>query len=483
MRLYNSLTRQIEEIKPIKAGEISMYNCGPTVYWKMHVGNLRAYAAWDILHRSLLYLGYDVKRFVNFTDVGHMSNDSDFGDDKMEKSATKEGKDPLDIANHYIRTVLNDFSRMNYLNPDGTVVDPNMDIKDVSKHGWLRATDHIQEIIDFNKKIEENGFTYETDLALYFDVSKYSDYSRLSGQDLNQKLVGVRDEVNVDSGKKNPADFVLWMKNVGKYENHLMSWDSPWGVGFPGWHIECSAMGCKHLGDHFDIHTGGIDHIPVHHSNERAQNYGAFGKEVVNYWIHNEFINASTGEKLSKSLGNAVDLDEIINDGFTPMELRYHLISINYRVSLKINREALDGSKKSLQALLKRIREVYEKAEGVEGKTIEEYVSKFKNALEDNLNLSEAFAILNELLKSDKNPADIIGTVFDYDKVLALNIKETVSKQEEEIIPDEIKEILKNREEARKNKDYAKSDELRDKIASLGYKVLDTSEGQTLEKI
>jgi cysteinyl-tRNA synthetase len=491
LRLYNTLTRKVEDIVPIKANEISMYNCGPTVYWRMQIGNLRAYANWDILHRSLLYLGFKVKRVVNFTDVGHMTEDEDFGVDKIEKTALKEGKEPLDIANYYIQTVLNDFKLMNYLNPDGSVVDLSESVNKVGTHGWARATDHIQEMIDITKLIEKNGYTYETDLALYFDTSKYSDYTGLSWQKQDEKKVGVRDEVVVDPQKKNPADFVLWMKRVGKYQNHIMHWDSPWGDGFPGWHIECTAMGCKYLGDHFDIHTGGVDHIAVHHTNERAQNYAAFGHEVVNYWIHNEFITTESGDKLSKSKGNAWTLDEVIAAGFIPLDLRYLYISANYRVALKFSSKTLESAKNARLALEGRERKIAVKSvvEKAEGKILDAFVSEFKLALEDNLNMSQAFAVVSKLLASDESASDILKTVLDFDRVLGLDLQKVVDeansdKSDSKLnIDPQVEEILEERKKARADKDFVKSDELRDKLKEKGFVVKDTSEGQILEKI
>jgi cysteinyl-tRNA synthetase len=479
MKLYNSLTKKIEEIKPLKPGVITMYNCGPTVYWRMHVGNLRAYAEWDVLHRAFLYLGYDVKRVMNFTDVGHMTDDEDFGEDKVEQEASEKGKKPSEIANFYIRTVIQDFYKMNYLSPSGDIVHPDIDIHELGKYGWARATEYIDEIIEFIKKIEANDFTYETDKALYFDVTKYDDYSRMFKQDLKDKKIGAREEVEVDSQKKNPADFVLWMKKVGKYEKHIMSWDSPWGVGFPGWHIECSAMSCDILGEKFDIHTGGIDHIPIHHTNERAQNFGAFKHEVCTYWVHNEFIRTPKNEKLSKSKGNALTLDEVTQAGIEPMDLRYHYVSVNYRVPLQFNWEALEGSRRSRLSLIKKISEL--KSDGEGGNLLNDYVERFEALLKDNLNVSGVFALISELLKSNEKAADIVQTVLDFDRVLGLDLAKALKEKEQ--IPKEVEKLLEERKRARQEKDFEKSDSLRDEIAKHGFKVLDTDEGQKLERV
>ena len=256
MKLYNTIDKKVVPIKPLKKGKISIYNCGPTVYFRMHIGNIRAYVNWDILYRFLKYKGYEVERIMNMTDVGHMTSDENFGEDKVETQAQKEGKDPLDIANYYIRTVLDDFSKLNILSPKGKEVDPNMSLERLEEEGWTRATEYIDQMIDLIKKMEENGYTYETTQALYFDVTMIDNYNIFTNQSLEEKQEGVREEVGVDPEKKHPADFVLWMKRVGKYKDHIMHWNSPWGDGFPGWHIECSAMSTSVLGEYFDIHTG-----------------------------------------------------------------------------------------------------------------------------------------------------------------------------------------------------------------------------------
>ncbi len=478
MKLYNSLTKQIEDFKPLKEGEVSIYSCGPTVYSDMHVGNLRAYAEWDILHRSLLYLGYDVNRVMNFTDVGHMSDDDDFGEDKLEESASKQGIDPFEIANKYIRSVLSDFYKLNYLSPSGELLDPEIDLEELKKHNWVRATDYIDEMIDFIKKLEANGYTYETEQAVYFDVMKYEDYGKLCGQDLREKEVGVRDEGEVDEEKRNPADFVLWMKKVGKYKNHIMSWNSPWGEGFPGWHIECSAMSSNLLGEKFDIHTGGVDLIPVHHSNERAQNCGVYGHDSVRYWLHNEFIRTPKDEKLSKSRGNALTLEDIIDGGIEPMDLRFHYISVNYRTPLQFNWEVLEKSRRDRISLLNRIRDL-DVEDYSSGELLEDYVEKFKDCLRDNLNISSALALISDLLKSDEKCEDIVKTILDFDRVLGLRIYESL----QEDVSEEVKKLLEERKKAREEKDFEQSDTLRDEIAKHGFKVMDTPEGQKLEKI
>lgn len=481
MRLYSTLDRKVVEIEPIKEGEISIYNCGPTVYSRMHVGNIRAYISWDILHRALEYLGYSVKRVMNFTDVGHMTADEDFGEDKIDIAAHSSGKDPLEISNQYIRTVLEDFSNLNILSPSGEIVNTQWEIKDLDKYGWLRATSYVNEMIESIKQMEKGGYIYETDLAVYFDITKIDDYTIFTGQKLDEKNIAVRDEVEHDSKKKHPADFVLWMKRVGKYENHLMHWDSPWGDGFPGWHIECSAMGVAKLGEHFDIHTGGIDHISVHHPNERAQNIGSCGHPVVKYWVHNEFIVDSDDGKLSKSKGHAVTLPDLIGQGFDPLDLRYLFASVNYRVQLRFSHEALTGARNARLNLLNKIHTLKEKA-GDGGVLLEDFKERFMKSLSENLNMSESFAILNDLLKSKNKAEDILTTVYDFDRVLALDLQNSNSKESGDI-PSEVLDLLEQRRVVREKKDFLESDRLRDLISEYGYRVLDTSDGQILEKI
>ena len=480
MRLYSTLDRKIVDIVPNKEGKISIYSCGPTVYFRMHVGNIRAYANWDILHRTLLYLGYDVKRIMNLTDVGHMSSmddyGSDFGEDKVDRQAQREGIEPVDIANKYIDTVLKDFRALNILAPNGEEIDEKTTYKSVNRFGWTRATEYIQEMIDMIKNIEENGYTYQTEQALYFDVSKLDDYTIFTGQELSEKKVGVREEVGVDPDKKNPADFVLWMKRVGKYRDHIMNWESPWGNGFPGWHIECSTMSTEVLGEYFDIHTGGVDHIPVHHTNERAQNIGAFGHPSVKYWIHNEWLVNKDDSKLSKSEGGADTLPEIVKLGYEPMDLRYLFISINYRTKISFSTKALEGAKNARLALIRKLKELGQK----EGVRIEEYIQLIKKELENNLNISGVLAIVNDLLKSNNPKEDILATVYDIDKILGLNLKEENLKEEH--LDREIKDLLETRQEAREKKDFEESDRLRDLISEKGYQVLDTSRGQEIKK-
>lgn len=485
INLYNTLSRQKEELKPITPGTVKIYNCGPTVYNRMHLGNIRAYAEWDILHRALLFLGYKVERGINFTDVGHMSADEDFGDDKVELQSAKEGKTPKEITDYYMRTVLDDFQKLNYLNPDGTQADPDMDLDDVIKHGWLRATEHIQQMIDFVKQIEANGFTYETDQAVYFDISKYEDYTKLSRQKLEDKLIGVREEVEEDLDKKHPADFVLWMKRVGKYEKHLQHWNSPWGDGFPGWHIECSAMGCDYLGDHFDIHTGGVDHIAVHHTNERAQNFGYFKHNVVTMWMHNEFVKRTDGDKMSKSAGDTLNLEYLAKQGFEPMDLRYQLISVNYRQPMNLSIEVLQAARNARLRIIKKAK--YWAKDDSNGVIIDKYIDEFKVALADDLNMSAAMAVVHEMLNDKENSGqDLYATLLKLDEVLGLRIVDETRLTDggtEMEIPQEVLDLLEKRNTSRDSKEFELADKYRDELAEMGYKVVDEAGGSRVEKV
>jgi len=481
MKLYNTLSKKIEEVKTSSGKVVTMYNCGPTVYLRPHIGNLRAYIGWDILHRFLVYTGHTVKRVVNLTDVGHMVGDIDEGEDKVENTAKKEGKSPIEIADEYTRTVLSDFSRINILSPNGERIDPNVDLHKLKSFGWTRATEYIDEMISLIKRMENRGYTYETEQAIYFDVTKYPEYSKLSGQKIEDKKVGAREDVRIDSSKKNPADFVLWMKRVGKYENHAMHWNSPWGDGFPGWHIECSAMGISVLGEEISIHTGGIDHIAVHHSNEIAQNFGSTGKEVVKMWVHNEFLVSKEGDKLSKDKGNSINLDQVILLGYDPMDLRYLLGSVNYRIPLRFSKKALLGARNARMRIINRLTEIKDKSRDRNGEILLDYKSKFIDALNNNLNVSEAYAILAGLLKSDEEPENILATVYDFDKVFGLNLKESVDMVISKI-PDRVEELLERRKRARASGDYNLSDDMRDEIEKLGYSVLDTPNGQEVKK-
>lgn len=493
VNIYNTPDKKRVPLEPHEIGKITMYSCGPTVYNTVHIGNLRSILNFDVVSRSLRYLGYDLKRVVNFTDVGHMSSDSDFGEDKVERQAQAENSQPKQIANKYITSVVQSFKKLNILNPNGTEIQEEIDVENISKEqwanlGWARATDYIEEMIELIKLIESNGHTYQTEQALYFDVSTFPQYANFSGQKLDEKQVAVREEVKGDPNKKHPADFVLWMKRHGKYQNHMMHWNSPWGDGFPGWHIECSAMGWKLLGEYIDIHTGGTDLIPTHHSNEIAQNFGAFKHNLVKYWIHNEFVYNSTGDKLSKSKHNAFTLKEIEELNISLMGLRWYYLTSSYRAPMSFSIDSLKSSEKSYLNIISKLKEINN---GKVGEVSEEYIEKFKDALCDNFNTPKVLALVNEIVKSKLKPEDILSTIFEFDKVLGLDIQKTVLNSEtqkkelsvSEIQDLSIKELLIKREQARNEKNWNESDKLRDELLQKGYQVLDKPNGQYVVKI
>jgi cysteinyl-tRNA synthetase len=464
MKIYNTLNRKTEEFKPVKKGKVKMYNCGPTVYWHMHVGNLRAYAFVDVFRRTLDYLGYGVTQVMNLTDVGHLTED-DEESEKMEIQAKKEKKTVWEVADYYIDSVKSDFKKMNYHMPDHLV----------------RATDVIKEIIETVKKIEENGFTYETKEALYYDVTMMPEYTKLQGgQKLEDKKVGVREEVNVDLDKKHPADFALWLKAVGKYKDHIMRWDSPWGVGFPGWHIECSTIGMKYLGEKIDIHTGGEDHPPIHHTNERAQNYGVTGKKVVNYWVHNAFMLIDSG-KMSKSLGNVYNLSDVEKKGFDPMDLKYFYLTANYRTKQNFTWDNLKSSQIARKSLVSRVNKLKDLSLEKKGKIDEKYKKEFTEALEDDLNTPLGLSVIWQMMKDmNMKYEDKLSTILDFDLVLGLRLKEYPSINDPEF-EKEIDEKIIERNEARKNKDWKKADEIRFELQRKGVKIEDDNVGTSWE--
>ncbi len=455
MKIYNSLTRKKEELTS-QNNIIKMYTCGPTVYYFPHIGNMRAYIFMDLLRKSLKYCGFKIEGVMNITDVGHLVSDSDEGEDKMEIAAKRENKDPYEIAKFYTDCFIKDTSRLNIELPEHIA----------------KATQHIDEMIDFIKKLKEKGYTYIIDDGVYFDVQKFKGYGQLSGKDLS--AVG-ESRIDENNQKHHPFDFALW-KFVP--ENHIMKWNSPWGVGCPGWHIECSAMGEKYLGNSIDIHTGGIDHKPIHHENEIAQNDAKEGKRVVKNWMHVEFLQVDGG-KMSKSLGNLYTLDDLIKKGYSPLDFRYMNLLTHYRKALNFTFESLDASASALKSLKNLVLE----HKGAHNKTKEEvlksYEDQFVAAISDDLNIPLALGVLWKMLKSEKKSKDIFLLAEKFDSIFSLDLgKET--KLEE--IPEEILNLANQRKIARENKDYAKSDEIRNLISSKGYTILDTKEGFEIKK-
>ena len=465
MKLYNTMSKRIEEFKPIKENEVSMYACGPTVYNYAHIGNLRTYIFEDILKRALMYFGYNVKHVMNVTDVGHLASDSDTGDDKMELGALREGKSIWDLAGFYWDAFKSDIRQLNIIEPDI----------------WCRATDHIAQQINMVAALEAAGYTYRIEDGVYFDTSKLSDYGKLAKLNIEGLKAGSR--VDMVSGKRNITDFALW-KFSPTDKKRLMEWDSPWGIGFPGWHIECSAMAMEYLGDEIDIHCGGVDHIPIHHTNEIAQVESLTGKQWVKYWLHGEFLVLDNDEKMSKSGENFSTLSSLTKAGIDPLTYRYFCLNASYRKQLTYRWDAIQAAEKSYgnlkEAMVSLKKSLDVKKEPVINK---KYNDIFKEAISSDLNIPKALGIMWNLIK-DGNLADDekYWTAVDMDRVFGLGLNELEESVGEEIIPDEIKEIAEERARARKEKNWALSDKLRDKMNTMGFTVEDTAEGQKVKK-
>ena len=453
---YNTLTHSKEKFSPINKEEVRIYSCGPTVYKDATIGNMRTNIFQDTLRRTLEYNGFKVKQAMNITDVGHLVSDGDEGEDKMIKSARQEGKETLEIANYYTKLFFKDLENL------------NIEIPEII----CKATDNIEDMLKAVEDLVKRGYAYETSSAIYFDISKLDKYPILSNLDIENQKAGAR--VEVDKEKRNPHDFAVWIKAP---ENHLMKWNSPWGPSYPGWHIECSVMSKKYLGEVFDIHTGGIDLIPTHHENEIAQSKGMCGKVPANYWMHGEFLLINGG-KMSKSLGNVYLLQDIIDRGYEPLVYKLFCYSIQYRKKLNFTWEGMDSAKISLD----RLREAYQKhlngTDEIDENILEQYKNNFNEAINDDLNMPVAMSVVWELAKRPEKSKKVSQLLKDFDRVLGLKIDEDKKQN----IPDEIKELLKQREEARKNKDWSESDKLRDIIKEKGYIVKDSKEGQTIEK-
>ena len=454
---YNTLTKRKDLFKPINPEEIRIYSCGPTVYKDATIGNMRTNIFQDVLRRVLRYNGYKIKHAMNITDVGHLVSDGDEGEDKMLKSAREEHKTPLQIAEHYTKLFFDDLKSLNIETPE--IV--------------CKATDHIKEMLEYVEKLVENGYAYETSTAIYFDVSKLDKYPILTNIDVENQKAGAR--VDVDPEKRNPYDFALWIKAP---ENHLMKWDSPWGPSYPGWHIECSAMSQKYLGEVFDIHTGGIDLIPTHHENEIAQSKGACGKIPAHYWMHGEYLLINGG-KMSKSLGNVYLLDDIIKRGYDPLVYRLFNFSCHYKGKLNFTWEGIEAASTALTRLRDGYQKHLEGTADVDDTIISEIENRFHQAINDDLNMPLAMSAVWEAVKyQDKSPK-IAKLLEKFDTVLGLKITE---KKEEEI-PQEILELVEQRKVARNEKNWTESDRLRDLIAQKGYSVKDTKDGAEVSKI
>jgi len=452
--LYNTLSGEKEVFKPIVKGEVGLYTCGPTVYHYAHIGNLRSYIFEDVLKRVLLLNEFKVKHVMNITDVGHLTSDSDEGEDKMLKGARREKKTVWEIAVFYTKAFQDDLKKLNILNPNK----------------WAKATDHIKEQISMIRVLEKKGFTYTAGGNVYFDTSKLKDYGKLANLNFESQA-----RVAKDKNKKNEHDFVLWFTK-SKFDSQEMKWDSPFGMGYPGWHLECSAMATKYLGKHFDIHCGGIDHIPVHHTNEIAQSEAAFGKKWVNYWMHNEFLILNKGEKMAKSGDNFLTLSVLEEKGFSPLVYRYFCLGTSYRNPLMYSEEALVSSGNALRKLHDKILEI--KSTG--GKVSKKYFTEFRTAVSDDLNTPKGLAVMWEVFGSDLNDKDKYATILNFDYVLGLGLGLKGLKKEK--IPAEVVKLAKERLKARMDKDWSRSDTLRESIRALGWDIGDTKDGYDLRK-
>ncbi len=514
LRLFNTMGHKMEEFKAIHDGFVGFYGCGPTVYNYAHIGNLRAYVFLDTLDKTLNYLGYDIKHVMNVTDVGHLTGDNDNGDDKMVKTAEERHQSVLEVAKFYTDAFLADIDSLNIRRPD--VI--------------CKATEHIQEMIDLIKKIEANGHTYMAGGNLYYDISTYPDYGKLANLNLDElkEGAGKRKEVVIDGNKRNPGDFVLWFTK-SKFENQAMTWDSPWGRGYPGWHIECSAMSMKYLGKHFDIHTGGIDHVPVHHTNEIAQSEGSFSEEDrkegpwVNYWLHNEFLILEGG-KMSKSSGKFITLQTTLppekgfslkDKGFEPLDYRFFLLGGHYRKQLVFSLDALESAKNGRAALVQKIVKLAQKG-GITlsgGKTYKKgeadnrtglsdkasaYLDSFKSGLENDLLTPVALSVLNKVIKdASLEPKEALELIDRMDSVLSLSLLKNAAEAQKEaenqakaMLPDhsgdpeaaEIDALVKERTDAKKAKDFATADRIRDELTKRGITIIDTPQGPTWKR-
>ncbi len=454
LRLYDTYTRSLREFEPIHPEEVGLYTCGPTVYDYAHIGNFRTYIFTDILRRVLAINGYSVKHVMNITDVGHLTSDADEGEDRMEKGSRRTGMTAWEIAELYTQEFKLDLERLNILEP--TI--------------WCRATDHISDQIEVIQCIEKNGYTYRTSDGIYFDTSKMRDYGLLARLDIEGLQAGAR----IDIGeKRHLTDFALWKFSTPD-QKRQMEWDSPWGVGFPGWHIECSAMSAKYLGPLFDIHCGGEDHISVHHTNEIAQTQACYGTRLANFWMHGYFLQIDEA-RMGKSAGNFLRLETLIDMGYDPLAWRMFCLNAHYRAKLNYTVDGLDGAMISLDRLRKAAYDW-----GEPSVVDEEYVAKFLETVNDDLNMPRAMALTWDLVKSDLPNGTKKATILYFDQILGLRLDEW--EPIEEIIPDEIMELVQKRQEARQDKRWKDADALRDEVSVAGFEIEDTPQGPRVKR-
>ena len=463
MKLYNTLNKKVEEFIPNNKDLVTLYTCGPTVYHYAHIGNLRTYIFEDILEKGLEYIGYNVKRCMNITDVGHMSSDADTGEDKMIKGAQREHKTVYEIADFYTKAFFDDYDKLNIRKP-----------KIVEK-----ASEHIDIYIKMVSKLLNDGYAYISNGNVYFDISKAKDYYKLSGKNPDELIIGAREDVTEDIHKKNPYDFGLWF-TISKFENQAMKWDSPWGVGYPGWHIECSGLSINYLGEYLDIHCGGVDNIFPHHSNEIAQSEAYLGHKWCNYWLHGEHLNDSTG-KMSKSKGEFLTVSLLESKGYNPLAYRFFCLQSHYRNQLVFSYEALDKANNTYNKLLNKIKNIKEDG-NIDNDIVKKYQDKFKDAISNDLNTSLMLTCLYDILKEDTTDNTKLEIIKDYDKVLSLNLLNNEKKLDEELIK-YINEKLEERKLAKQNKDYEKADNIRKELESKNIKIKDTREGTIYEVI
>ena len=461
MKLYNTETRKIENFVPYNKDEVTMYTCGPTVYHYAHIGNLRTYISEDILEKTLNYLGFNVKRCMNITDVGHLSSDSDSGEDKMLKGAKREHKTVLEIASMYTQAFYDDLKKLNIKIPE--IISP--------------ATENIDSYIKIITKLLEKGYAYISNGNVYFDVTKLDDYYRLTNHKEDEMVVGAREGVEEDLGKRNQSDFVLWFTK-SKFEDQELKWESPWGLGYPGWHIECSCIALKNLGEHLDIHCGGVDNIFPHHTNEIAQTESYTGHKWCNFWFHGEHLNDKTG-KMSKSKGEFLTVSLLESKGYDPLAYRFMCLQSHYRKQLLFSYESLDNAVVAYNKLKNKIKRLKNSLEGNIEEAKEKYETLFKRALENDLNTSDALTILYDVLKSNLNNKTKLFLVEEFDKVLSLDLlkEDKIDEELEKYILEKIEE----RNVAKKNKDYSKADNIREELESRGILISDTREGTSYQ--
>lgn len=465
--LYNTLTRSVEPVKTHEEGTLTMYTCGPTVYHYAHIGNLRTYIMEDVLQKLFELDGYKVKRAMNITDVGHLTSDADTGEDKMLEGAKREGKTAMEIAKFYTDAFFSDCEKLNIKKPE-TVVP---------------ATSCIPEFIELIQKLFDKGYAYQAGGNVYFDTSKVTDYYCLTGHSADDLMVGVRDDVTEDENKRNKTDFVLWF-TTSKFGEQELRWDSPWGYGYPGWHIECSAISLKNLGEYLDLHAGGVDNIFPHHTNEIAQSEAAIGHPWCTHWFHPRHLNDKSG-KMSKSKGGILTVSVLEEKGYKPLAYRYFCLQSHYLKQLVFSWESLDNAEQAYDKLIARIASVKAKAKGEpDAEKVSEYKEKFIETVGDDLNTSMGLTLVYEVLKADMDDATKIAVIKEFDKVLSLDLLSGVpEKEEDEGADPHLEELLKLRAEAKKNRDWATADRIRDEVKAAGYMIVDTPEGAKLKKI